>query len=133
MQRYHCVDTQFLFKLRNYIINLNHHDQKIRQTQRATYGTTGHDLCWKGIYHTPSQSCRVSIYTVSTALYLTLLWVSWPMTLICCWFWLQRALSSKGRLEAERSPSSAGPPSGGQTASLTPLSPLYSTEPCCPV
>ena len=38
-----------------------------------------------------------------------------------------------GRLETERFLALAGPPLGGQTASLTPLSPLYSTGPCCPV
>ena len=31
------------------------------------------------------------------------------------------------RLEDEMSPASAGPPSGGRAASLTPLSPWYST------
>ena len=38
-----------------------------------------------------------------------------------------------GIFEAERLPGSAWPPSGGRAASLTPLSPLYSTVPCCPV
>ena len=33
--------------------------------------------------------------------------------------------------EAEKLPASVGPPSGGQVASLTPLSPMYSTEPRC--
>ena len=36
-----------------------------------------------------------------------------------------------GRFEAERPPPSAGPPSGGRAATLTPLSPMYSTRPCC--
>ena len=36
-----------------------------------------------------------------------------------------------GRFEAERPPASAGPPSDGRAATLTPLSPLYSTRPCC--
>ena len=56
-----------------------------------------------------------------------------PRVLICCWLWLQQALSSKGRLESERLPASAKPPSGGRAATLTPLSPKYSTGPCCPV
>ncbi len=36
-----------------------------------------------------------------------------------------------GRFEAERPPASAGPPSGGRAATMTPLSPMYSTRPCC--
>ena len=36
-----------------------------------------------------------------------------------------------GRFEAERPPALAGPPLGGQTGTLTPLSPKYSTGPCC--
>ena len=38
-----------------------------------------------------------------------------------------------GRFEAERPSASAQPPSGGRAATLTPLSLLYSTGPCCPV
>ena len=40
-----------------------------------------------------------------------------------------------GRFEAERplALASAGPHSGGQAATLTPLFPLYSTGPCFPV
>ena len=38
-----------------------------------------------------------------------------------------------GRLKAKMFSASAGPPSGGRVASLTLLSPLYSTGPCCPV
>ena len=37
-----------------------------------------------------------------------------------------------GILEAERPPTSVGPPSGGWAASLTPLTPLYGTGPRCP-
>ena len=37
-----------------------------------------------------------------------------------------------GRFEAKRSPALAGLPSAGWAATLTPLSPLYSTGPCCP-
>ena len=36
-----------------------------------------------------------------------------------------------GRFEAERPPVSAGPSSGGRAATLIPLSPMYSTRPCC--
>ena len=36
-----------------------------------------------------------------------------------------------GRFEAERLPVSAGPPSAGRAATVTPLSPMYSTRPCC--
>ena len=34
------------------------------------------------------------------------------------------------RFDAERPPASTGPPSGGQTTTLKPLSPMYSTRPC---
>ena len=37
------------------------------------------------------------------------------------------------RLEAESTLALAGLPSGGQAVTLTPLAPLYSTGPCCPV
>ena len=52
-------------------------------------------------------------------------------SLTCCWLCIQPALLSKGRLEAERLPASAGPPSVGRAASLTPSSPLYGTGTCC--
>ena len=44
-----------------------------------------------------------------------------------------RVSTINGRLEAERSSASAGPPSGGRAASLTPLSSSYSTGPRVPV
>ena len=37
--------------------------------------------------------------------------------------------SINGRFDAERHPTSAGPPSGEQAAFLTPMHPLYSTRP----
>ena len=43
------------------------------------------------------------------------------------------SIEINGRFEAERLSASTGPPSGGRAATLTPLSPLLSTGPCCPV
>ena len=40
-------------------------------------------------------------------------------------------IETNGRFVAERPSASAGPPSGGRTATLTPLSPMYSTRPSC--
>ena len=44
-----------------------------------------------------------------------------------------RVSNINGRLEVERSSASAGQPLSGRTASLTPLTPLYSTGPRGPV
>ena len=41
------------------------------------------------------------------------------------------SIEIKGRFKAERPPVSPGPPLGKRAATLTPLSPLYSTRPCC--
>ena len=41
------------------------------------------------------------------------------------------SIEINGIFEAERPPTSAGSPSGGRAATLTSLSPMYSTRPCC--
>ena len=72
----------------------------------------------------------------------------WSLTISCSlvyypgfFRWLFNGLSGvraersmlHGRPEAERPPGSVGQPAGEWAASLTPLSPLYSTGPCDPV
>ena len=48
-------------------------------------------------------------------------------------FWLDVSDRFGNQISAERLLASAGPPLGGQAATLTSFSPLYSTGPCCPV
>ena len=40
-------------------------------------------------------------------------------------------IETNGRFDAEKLPALAMPPSGGRAATLTPLSLMYSTRPCC--
>ena len=43
-------------------------------------------------------------------------------------FTWSRSIETNGRFEAERPPTSVGPPSGGRAAFLSPMHPLYSTR-----